>query len=114
MKKAISVAFPFLCCLVVALAGCAKEANVENTFDGNMKMYYEMTDGTWSCDDVSYAYRLEIKGRLSNSACDTVYVYLSNRPEISFEEAWKASGLSSNLDDYFSPEEAVLVELKTE
>ena len=114
MKKAILAAFPFLCCLLIALAGCAKEDDVKSTFDGNMKTYYEMTDGTWLCDDTSYAYRLEIEGRLSNADCDTVYVYLSNRPEISFEEAWKASGLSSNLDDYFSPEEAVLVELKTE
>ena len=46
--------------------------------------------------------------------CDTVYVYLSNKSEMSFEEAWKASGLSSNTDDYYSIEEAVLVELSSE
>ena len=33
---------------------------------------------------------------------------------MSFEEAWKASGLSSNTDDYYSIEEAVLVELSSE
>ena len=42
------------------------------------------------------------------------YIYLSNISDISFEQAWKASGLSSNTDDYFSLEEAVLVEMKTE
>lgn len=112
MKKMISAAIIF--CLLISLFACAQEANVKNTFNGNMKTYYEMTDGTWSCEDISYAYRLEVKGRLNNAACDSVYVYLSNRPEITFEEAWKASGLSSNSNDYFLPEEAVLVELGTE
>jgi len=112
MKKTISAVISI--CFLVALFGCSEKANIKDTFDGNMKTYYEMTDGTWSCDDISYTYRLEIKGRLSNAACDTVYVYLSNQPEISFGEAWKEGGLSSNSDDYFSPEEAVLVELRTE
>lgn len=31
--------------------------------------------------------------------------------DITFEQAWKASGLSSNMDDYFDIDEAVLVEL---
>lgn len=103
-------------CLLFVLGGCDsdKKNDVKNTVDGNVKTYYEMTDGTWSCDDISYTYRLEIKGRLSNAVCDSIYVYLSNRSEISFEEAWKASGLSSNTDDYFPIEEAVLVELTTE
>lgn len=43
-----------------------------------------------------------------------MFVYLSNVPEISFERAAMAAGLSSNSDDYFAPEEAVLVELGTE
>lgn len=57
-----------------------------------------------------HAYRLEIRGRLHSAASDSVFVYLSNVPEISFERAAKAAGLSSNSDDYFAPEEAVLVE----
>ena len=95
------------------LAGCAGEPKVKRTIEG-MKTYAEMTDGTWTCDGRSYAYRLEIRGRLSRAACDSVFVYLSNVPEISFERAAKAAGLSSNSDDYFAPEEAVLVELGTE
>jgi len=37
---------------------------------------------------------------------------LSNMENISFDQAWKAAGLSSSTKDYFSLDEAVLVELK--
>ncbi len=88
-------------------------ARAVKTLNGDLATYYELSDGTWSCDGITYANRLEIKGRLNNAACDTVYVYLSNVP-ISFEQAWKASGLSSNLADYFPKEKAVLVDMWTE
>ena len=52
----------------------------------------------------------EISGRIPNAAKNSTFVYLSNLPEILFEQAWKASGLSSSLDDYFSEEDAILVE----
>ncbi len=94
-----------------ALIGCSHNTKVKKTVKGNIKTYYEMTDGTFTCNDVSYQYRLEIKGRLNNAAGDSVYVYLSNLPDISFEQAWKASGLSSNTDDYFDVKDAVLVEM---
>ena len=79
--------------------------------DGNIKTYYEMGDGTWTCDGVNYKYRLEISGRMPNAAVDSTFVYLSNLEEISFEQAYKAAGISSASADYFSPEEAVLVEM---
>ena len=60
-----------------------------------------MSDGTWQCDGHIYKYRLEISGRLSNAVKDSTYIYLSNIEDITFEQAWKASGLSSNMDDYF-------------
>jgi len=88
-----------------------EEASVIETIAGNMKTYQEMADGTWMCDGYSYQYRLEIKGRMPNAAADSSFVYLSNIGEISFEQACMAAGLSSNTDDYFSPEEAVLVEM---
>ncbi len=97
--------FAAVFCLLLLLAGCAGEPKVKRTIEG-MKTYAEMTDGTWTCDGRSYAYRLEIRGRLHSAACDSVFVYLSNVPEISFERAAKAAGLSSNSDDYFAPEEA--------
>ena len=70
-----------------------------------------MSDGTWQCDGHIYKSRLEIRGRLSNTVKDSTYIYLSNIEDITFEQAWKASGLSSNMDDYFDIDEAVLVEL---
>lgn len=78
-------------CLLLLLAGCAGEPKVKQTFEGDLASYAEMTDGTWTCDGRSYAYRLEIRGRLSRAACDSVFVYLSNVPEISFERAAKAA-----------------------
>lgn len=111
MKKLLPRTLSVLiCCL---LTGCGN-SETPNTIKGNLRTYDEMPDGTWTCDGYSYQYRLEIKGRLSRAAYDSVYVYLSNVPNISFEQAWKAGGLSSNTADYFTPEEAVLVEMRTE
>ena len=110
--------FAMIICLVLVLSlvGCGNQKGneVKKTIEGNMKTYYEMEDGTWSCNDITYKYRLEIRGRLANAACDAVYVYLSNIPDISFEQAWKASGLSSSFKDYFPVEDAVLVEMSIE
>ncbi len=110
MKKLFSLIFVFS--IMFYLIGCSDNKDVKRIINGNMKTYYEMTDDSWCCDDVSYKYRLEIKGRLNNAAKDSVYVYLSNIENITFEQAWKASGLSSNTNDYFSVKEAVLVECK--
>lgn len=108
MKK-WSIWVLILSCLL-ALSGCGKENRIENTVEGNLQTYYEMSDGTWQCGDISYRYRLEITGRLNNAACDTTFVYLSNLEDISFEQASLASGLSSHTGDYFPAEDAVLVE----
>jgi hypothetical protein len=74
-----------------------------------MVRYYELSDGTWKTDDHEYKYRLEITGRMGGAAKDSTFVYLSNVEDISFQRAYMAAGLSSNMDDYFEPEEAVLV-----
>ena len=71
--------------------------------------YYKMSDGTWKTDEYVYQYRLEVSGRLNNAAVDTTYIILSNKKDITFEQAWKASGFSSNIDDYFDPKDAVIV-----
>lgn len=84
-------------------------ADIENDV---WRTYYEMSDGTWRTDEHTYQYRLEITGRLANAACDTTYIYLSNREDITFEQAWLASGLSSDLNDYFDEKDAVLVSVK--
>lgn len=102
-----------LLCLLLAISvlGCTRKNSVKDTIEGNLKTYSQMSDGTWMCDDFTYKYRLEIDGRMPNAAKDSSFVYLSNIEEISFEQAYLAAGISSNSEDYFSPEEAVLVEM---
>ena len=49
MKRMVLVLLCIL--LAITFSGCAKKADVKNTIKGNVKTYYEMTDGTWMCDD---------------------------------------------------------------
>ena len=88
------------------------EEYIENNQLVTLIPYYEMSDGTWSADDDSYQYRLVITGRMKGANKDSTFVYLSNIKEITFDEAWKASGLSSSTDDYFKEEDAKLVAIK--
>lgn len=63
--------FAAVFCLLLLLAGCAGEPKVKQTFEGDLASYAEMTDGTWTCDGRSYAYRLEIRGRLHSAPTTT-------------------------------------------
>lgn len=107
MKRIISV----LLLAVLLLSGCAqaKEPEVVNTITTDLKTYYELSDGTWQADGQVYKYRLEITGQLPNSDEKTVFVYLSNIEKITFDQAYKAAGVSSNTNDYFAVDDAVLV-----
>ncbi|MCQ2424988.1 MAG: immunogenic protein [Lachnospiraceae bacterium] len=109
MKKTITV----LLCLVfaVSMIGCGA-GKPETVIEGNMKSYSEMPDGTWECNGNTYKYKLEITGRIHGASRNSTFVYLSNLEEITFDQAWKAAGLSSNMNDYFNVKDAVLVELK--
>ena len=109
MKKTIIV----LLCLAFAISmiGCGA-AKPTKAVEGNMRSYSEMSDGTWECNGHTYKYKLEITGRIGSAAMDSTFVYLSNLEEITFEQAWKAAGLSSNTNDYFNVKDAVLVEMK--
>ena len=71
-----------------------------------------MSDGTWKTDDYTYQYRLEITGIMRGAVKDSTFVYLSNIEDISFEQAWKAAGFSSSMNDYFKEEDAKLVAMK--
>lgn len=96
---------------MLGLIGCGNQLPERaNTIESDIKTYYEMSNGTWECDGHIYKYRLEIKGTMPNAAASTTFVYLSNIESISFDRAWKAAGLSSNTEDYFDVEEAVLVD----
>ena len=94
-----------------AAGGSAETPTIVRTVDDVMVPYNELSDGTYECDGYIYKYRLEITGRTPAAIKDMTYVYLSNIEDISFEKAYMAGGLSSNLDDYFEPEEAVLVDM---
>ncbi len=72
--------------------------------------YYKLDDGSFECRGYNYKYRIEVSGRLNNAKRDSRYIILSNTEDITFDQAWKASGLSSNINDYFSPEDAIIVE----
>lgn len=127
MKKIISMVICFT--FVLALVGCSqKEPSIVNTYEVTateltkeyldndklvtMVKYYEMSDGTWKTDNYTYKYRLEITGRMNNAAKDSTFVFLSNTKDITFEHAWKASGFSSNMDDYFKENDAKFVAMK--
>ena len=83
---------------------------IADTISTEFRTYHKLGDGTWLYNGYQYQYRLEITGRMPNAAVDSTFVYLSNLKSISFARAWRAAGLSSSMEDYFSPEEAVLVE----
>lgn len=88
-----------------------KEAQVVKTINTTFATYHKMSDGTWQCNGNSYKYKLEITGKMSSVAKSTTFVYLSNIEDIPFERAYKAAGFSSSTADYFSVEEAVLIDV---
>ena len=111
-KAAVGI---LLVSLLLVLVGCGKQAPDQvKAIEGDLKTYYELSDGSWECDGHIYKYRLEISGRMPGAAVDSTFVYLSNVENISFEQAWKAAGLSSNTEDYFDVDEAILVEMRVE
>ena len=108
MKKLMSFVWVLVC--IIGLFGCSNQLPERTeTIEGNLKTYYKMSDGTWECEGHTYAYRLEIKGTMPNAKASSTFVYLSNI-EISFDRAYKAAGVSSNTNDYFAVEDAVLVD----
>ena len=86
------------------------DSQTVETVAGNVKTYYRNADGTWEADGHRYKYRLEISGRMNHAAVDSTFVFLSNIETITFDQAWKAAGLSSDQNDYFAVDDAVLVE----
>lgn len=127
MKKVIKIILITL--MLLNLMGCyKKEPSVVKTHEVTdadyaeeyldindlitMVKYYEMSDGTWRTDNYTYQYRLEITGRMNNADKDSTFVFLSNIKVITFEQAFLASGLSSNMDDYFKEEDAKFVAMK--
>lgn len=118
----------FFVLLSLVLVGCSKKeisivktyevtdaSMSHSTFDNNGEIanlveYYEMSDGSYMTESGdTYKYRLVITGRMHAAARDSTFVFLSNIKDIPFDRAWKAAGFSSNTNDYFNPEDAILV-----
>ena len=91
-----------------------KAADIETLLSKNEMIitdtYYKLDNGSYECGGYNYKYRLDISGRLHNAERDSRYIILSNSQDITFEQAWKASGLSSNTNDYFALDYAIIVE----
>lgn len=110
MRKLTALVFTVV--IVLGLIGCTNQPpEAVHTVKGNLKTYYEMSDGTWQYNGYAYKYRLVITGRQPFAIKDSTYIYLSNIEDIPFGKAMMASGLSSHTKDYFSREEAVLIEI---
>ena len=71
--------------------------------------YYELKDGTFFAQSQNYKEMFRVSGKLNNSELETGYIILSNIGAISFDKAWKASGLSSNSDDYYNENDVLFV-----
>ena len=61
------------------------------------RLHYENLDGEWISEGYTYKYRLEITGRMNQAAKNITFIVLSNTEDITFDQTWKASGLSSNM-----------------
>lgn len=85
---------------------------IENEEYVIMTPYVETTLGGFMVANNTYLHCLEITGHLSGAAKNTTYLVLANRKDITFDEAWRASGLSSDTADYFDPKDAVIVGCK--
>lgn len=88
------------------------EQMIENEEYVIMTPYVETILGGFMVANNTYIHRLEITGRLGGAAKNTTYLVLANRKDITFDEAWRASGLSSDTADYFDPKDAVIVGYK--
>lgn len=75
--------------------------------------YYQDQDGMWVANGNKYYYRLVLGCPVdhnTSAAYGSAYVVLSNDLNITYEEAFWASGISSNLADYFSADYAQIVD----
>lgn len=95
---------------MLLLPGCGKTPETVENVTTDYLTYERLSDGTFRAGDVVYQHRLEITGTMPNTNTQVTFVYLTNLENITFDQAVKASGVGSNTDDYFSPDQAVLVD----
>ncbi len=112
MKKTTLAAMLLLSLL---LCGCAQTGTIRTAFssdtEGVLTDYQELRDGTWKCENTVYQYRLELTGRMPNTAADSQFVVLTDNAHLTFDQV-AASLLSSGYEDSQLLSEAVLVEIR--
>ena len=103
------IVLALVCALFVSFSAITFAANTQERTIITLREHSQNADGIWECEGNTYKYKMEITGRMPNADCDSTFIYLSNSEKITLEQAWKAAGFSSNLNDYFDVEDAVLV-----
>ena len=78
--------------------GIAKIYNASE--NGVLKTYYEMEDGTWECDGISYPFRLVLSGRTPTAVMDSCFVVLTDNEKLTFEEV--STSLYSSSMEYIN------------
>ena len=101
--------------LAILLVGCGK-TDITKTYERSesnrvIVTYYEMSDGTWKCDDTAYQFRLELDGRMPGAKADSCFVVLTDNKNLTFEDVSK-SLYSSLLEDRKIMEGSIIVEMK--
>ena len=101
--------------LAVLLTGCGK-TDIVKTYEksenaGITATYYEIDNGTWKCDGVTYQFRLELSGRMPNAESDSYYAVLTDNKNLTFEDVSK-SLYGSLLEDSKIMEGSIIVEMR--
>ena len=86
------------------------EEYINNSDLYNLKTYYKLSDGSYKVEgsDIIYKYKIELRG-IGTDEKDIIFVVLSNRKDLIFEEVMIHSGLLSDSASYFAEKDAVVV-----
>lgn len=84
----------------------------KDTMSDVMIEYSQNDDGSWTCKDKVYQYKIELTGRDKGAEKDGWFLVLTNNKDVTFEEVSK-SIYSSLMDDGLDPEETIIVEMGT-
>lgn len=89
------VLIALISCVVLAVCFLTNpkegEKNLDNTqteefYEDAMVPYIKNEDGTWTAEEKTYQYRKKLQGRSPNAACESVFIVLTNREDLTFEE----------------------------
>lgn len=125
-KRILSVLLYTLLLLFLFLLTSCSSVNIVETFEEtdnslmeeyinnsdfyNLKTYYKLSDNTYKIEgsDIIYKYKIELKGFATDEK-NIIFIVLSNREDLTFEEVMIHSGLLSDSASYFTEKDAVVV-----